>query len=65
MGKAIVLHLVSDGLATVATLQIHNLVFTTHLLSGRGLARQLQPGDPVSLAVRPDHVHAQLIEHGS
>ncbi|MBJ22837.1 MAG: ABC transporter ATP-binding protein [bacterium] len=57
IGKAIVLSLVSDGLATVVTLRVREHLFTTHLLSGRGLARRLQPGDPVSLAVRPDQVH--------
>ena len=50
--------LVSDGLATVVSLRAKDRSFTTHLLSGRGLARRLRPGDPVSLAVDPDHVHA-------
>ena len=59
IGKAIVETLVSDGLATVVTLRVRDRLFTTHLLSGRGLARRLQPGDPVSLAVRPDQVHAR------
>jgi ABC-type sulfate/molybdate transport systems ATPase subunit len=62
IGKAIVESLVSDGLATVVTLRTDERVFTTHLLSGRGLARRLQPGDPISLAVRPDHVHADRID---
>jgi ABC-type Fe3+/spermidine/putrescine transport system ATPase subunit len=61
IGKARVDHLVSDGLATVVTMRAHNRAFTTHLLSGRGLARQLQAGDPVSLAVRPDQVHARRV----
>ena len=61
IGKAHVESLVSDGMATVVTLRADDQTFTTHLLSGRGLARRLRPGDPVSLAVRPDHVHAQLI----
>ena len=34
----------------------------THLLAGRGLARTLTAGDPVSLSVRPDHVHLIPIE---
>jgi len=62
IGKADVESLVSDGLATVVTLRAHGRTFTTHLLSGRGLARRLRPGDPVSLSVRPDHVHARLID---
>lgn len=61
IGKAIVENLVSDGLATVVTLRIRDRHFTTHLLSGRGLARQLRAGDPVSLAVRPDQVHARPV----
>jgi ABC-type sulfate/molybdate transport systems ATPase subunit len=59
IGKAVVESLVSDGLATVVTLRVRDHRFTTHLLSGRGLARRLRPGDPVSLAVRPDQVHAR------
>jgi ABC-type Fe3+/spermidine/putrescine transport system ATPase subunit len=62
IGKARVEHLVSDGLATVVTMCARDRSFTTHLLSGRGLARQLRAGDPVSLAVRPDQVHARRIE---
>jgi ABC-type Fe3+/spermidine/putrescine transport system ATPase subunit len=62
IGKAVVDHLVSDGLATVVTLRARNRSYTTHLLSGRGLARQLRPGDPVSLAVDPRHVHALILE---
>ena len=62
IGKAIVESLVSDGLATVVSLRVRERVFTTHLLSGRGLARRLRPGDPVSLAVRPEHVHARPLE---
>ncbi len=58
IGKAVVESLVSDGLATVVTLRVRQRHFTTHLLSGRGLARRLRPGDPVSLAVRPEQVHA-------
>jgi len=33
------------------------LELQTVLLAGRGLARQLSAGDPVSLSVRPDRVH--------
>ena len=62
IGKANVESLVSDGLATVVTLRAHGRTFTTHLLSGRGLARRLRPGDPVSLAVRPDQVHARRVD---
>ncbi len=63
IGKADVKSLVSDGLATVVTLGTRDHTFTTHLLSGRGLARRLRPGDPVSLSVQPHHVHARLIDY--
>jgi len=62
IGKAIVESLVSDGLATVATLRTRHHVFTTHLLSGRGLSRRLRIGDRVSLSVQPDQVHALAFE---
>jgi len=61
IGKAVVENLLGDGLATVATLRSAERRFTTHLLSGRGLARRLRPGDPVSLAVRADDVHARAL----
>lgn len=61
IGKAIVESLVSDGLATVVTLRIRERRFTTHLLSGRGLARKLATGDVISLAVRPEQVHARAV----
>ena len=59
IGKAEVESLLSDGLASVATLRVRDRRFTTHLLSGRGLARRLRAGDRVSLAVHPDQVHAR------
>lgn len=62
IGKAVVESLVSDGLASVVTLRVRDRLFTTHLLSGRGLARRLRPGDPVSLAVGPDQVHARALQ---
>jgi len=65
IGKARVDRLVSDGLATVVSLRVQDRSFTTHLLSGRGLARRLRPGDPVCLAVDPDHVHALPLDDAS
>ncbi len=62
IGKANVESLVSDGLATVVRLRSRDQAFMTHLLSGRGLARRLRPGDVVSLAVEPDNVHARPID---
>jgi len=57
IGQARVESIVSDGLAAVAVLRTAEQVFTTHLLAGRGLARRLAPGDPVSLVVDPTRVH--------
>jgi putative spermidine/putrescine transport system ATP-binding protein len=62
IGKAVVESLLSDGVATVASLRLRDRIFTTHLLAGRGLARRLRPGDPISLAVSPEQVHAQALE---
>ncbi len=62
IGKARIESILSDGLASVATLHILDQTFSTHLLSGRGLARRLRPGDPISLAVRPEHVHARPVD---
>lgn len=59
IGEAVVESLVSDGLATVVTLRLRERRLTTHLLSGRGLARRLAPGDAIGLAVRPEQVHAR------
>ncbi len=57
IGQARVESVVSDGLAAVAVLRAGGYLFTTHLLAGRGLARRLAPGDPVSLVVDPARVH--------
>ena len=59
IGKARVERVDSDGLASVVTLRVRDRHFTTHLLAGRGLARRLRVGDPVSLAVEPARVHAR------
>ncbi len=58
IGSARVEAMFDDGLSTVVELAVDGGTFTTHLLSGRGLARRLQPGDHVDLVVAPDQVHA-------
>ncbi len=57
IGKATVVQLVSDG--GLCTVQLHWAGFDlhAHLVSGRGLARTLAPGDAVLLSVRPEDVH--------
>ena len=62
IGKAEVDHLMNDGLATVVSLRARERVFTTHLLSGRGLSRRLATGDTVPLAVDATHVHARPLD---
>ncbi|MBW2427017.1 MAG: ABC transporter ATP-binding protein [Deltaproteobacteria bacterium] len=65
IGEARVESLLSDGLATVVALRSKGHSFTTHLLAGRGLARRLESGDVVPLAVAPRQVHARPAKAGS
>jgi ABC-type sulfate/molybdate transport systems ATPase subunit len=57
IGKAVVRTIVADGVAATVNLAWAGLELRTHLLAGRGLARTLEPGDSVTLSVRPDDVH--------
>jgi len=57
IGKGRVLSVVDDGVAASVSIEWAGQPLRTHLLAGRGLARTLAPGDPVSLSVRADHVH--------
>jgi ABC-type sulfate/molybdate transport systems ATPase subunit len=57
IGKGRVESLVDDGFTTHVSVSWAGLSLRTHLLSGRGLARTLAVGDPVSLSVRPECVH--------
>jgi ABC-type Fe3+/spermidine/putrescine transport system ATPase subunit len=57
IGKGRVESLVDDGFTTHVSVAWAGLTLRTHLLSGRGLARTLAVGDPVSLSVRPECVH--------
>jgi ABC-type sulfate/molybdate transport systems ATPase subunit len=57
IGKGRVESLVDDGFTTHVSVTWAGLDLRTHLLSGRGLARTLAVGDPVSLSVRPECVH--------
>ncbi len=58
IGSARATAMFDDGLSTVVELELDGGIFTTHLLSGRGLARRLRAGDRVDLVVAPDQVHA-------
>jgi ABC-type sulfate/molybdate transport systems ATPase subunit len=57
IGKGAVRSIVNDGVAASVAIDWAGAQLTTHLLSGRGLARSLRPGAPVTLAVTPEHVH--------
>ena len=64
IGKGVVQQVMSDGLLTTVKLRWADLELTTHLVSGRGLARTLGPGDAVLLSVRPEDVHLMPRESG-
>jgi ABC-type sulfate/molybdate transport systems ATPase subunit len=57
IGKGRVTSLVDDGITTHVRVEWAGRELHTHLLAGRGLARTLSLGDPVSLTVRPECVH--------
>ncbi|MDH3521784.1 MAG: ABC transporter ATP-binding protein [Myxococcales bacterium] len=57
IGKAVVRSVVDDGVAASVALAWAGEELHTHLLAGRGLARSLEPGALVVLAVQPEHVH--------
>jgi len=57
IGKGHVASLVDDGVTAHVGVAWAGLELRTHLLAGRGLARTLSVGDPVSLSVRPQCVH--------
>jgi ABC-type sulfate/molybdate transport systems ATPase subunit len=57
IGKGRVISLVDDGITTHVRVAWAGRELRTHLLAGRGLARTLSPGDPVSLSVRSECVH--------
>ena len=57
IGKGRVRNVVNDGVAVSVAVNFAGASLQTYLLAGRGLARTLAPGDPVSLSVRREHVH--------
>jgi ABC-type Fe3+/spermidine/putrescine transport system ATPase subunit len=60
VGKGIVQQLVSDGMLTTVKLDWAGIELRTHLVSGRGLARTLVPGDAVLVSVRPEDMHVMV-----
>lgn len=61
IGTARVESLLDDGIVTVVALALDGRSFTTHLLSGRGLARRLRSGDCIDVGVVPEQVHVRLL----
>ncbi len=57
IGKGVVRQRSSDGVLTTLVLEWGGHEITTHLVSGRGLARSLVEGDGVLISVRPEDVH--------
>lgn len=57
IGSAIVASHVSDGVVSTLDLRWGAQRLRTHLVAGRGLAREIRAGDTVALSVRPEDVH--------
>jgi len=64
IGKAEVIRITTDGVLTTIELQWGEHALRTHLVAGRGLAREVRIGDTVSLSIRRGDVHV-LDRHGS
>ena len=57
IGKAEVVRITTDGVLTTLELRWGDHTLRTHLVAGRGLAREVRCGDTLSLSVRPEDVH--------
>jgi ABC-type Fe3+/spermidine/putrescine transport system ATPase subunit len=57
IGKGTVRGIVNDGVAAAVQIDWAGTQLRTHLLAGRGLARTLVVGTPVSLSASPEHIH--------
>ncbi len=57
IGKAVVDSIASDSVLTTLSLRWAGTLLRTHLVAGRGLAREIAVGDAVSLSVRREDVH--------
>lgn len=57
IGKGTVRGIVNDGVAATVQIEWAGTQLRTHLLAGRGLARTLEIGTPVSLSASPEHIH--------
>jgi ABC-type Fe3+/spermidine/putrescine transport system ATPase subunit len=57
IGKGIVREVFNDGVAVTIQVDWAGTELRTHLMAGRGLARTVRAGMPVSLSASPEHVH--------
>jgi ABC-type Fe3+/spermidine/putrescine transport system ATPase subunit len=57
IGKGTVRGIVNDGVTAAVQIDWAGTQLRTHLLAGRGLARTLVVGTPVSLSASPEHIH--------
>jgi hypothetical protein len=57
IGNGVVREIVNDGVSVTVQIEWAGTQLRTHLLAGRGLARTLVAGSPVSLSASPEHVH--------
>ena len=57
IGTARICSMISDGVLCTVELECGGQRLRTHLVAGRGLAREIKPGDTLTLSVRPEDVH--------
>jgi ABC-type Fe3+/spermidine/putrescine transport system ATPase subunit len=57
IGNGVVREIVNDGVSVTVQIEWAGTQLRTHLLAGRGLARTLVVGSPVSLSASPEHIH--------
>jgi len=62
IGKGVVTEVLNDGIALTVKIEWAGTELRTLLLAGRGVARTLKPGAPVSLSANPEHVHLIPLE---
>ena len=57
IGSARICSMLSDGVLCTVELECGGQRLRTHLVAGRGLAREIKAGDTLTLSVRPEDVH--------
>ncbi|MAJ59541.1 MAG: hypothetical protein CBC48_05940 [bacterium TMED88] len=64
IGSARICSMISDGVLCTVELECGGQRLRTHLVAGRGLAREIKMGDILTLSVRPEDVHILPRERG-